>query len=354
MSPTTAAGSGFTVTRTQIAGWQSQHLVDVALYLRSRADESFNLFDQARRNIEAPSGTEWTGEAKDEAATLLAGDLSLVRRQGEVQAEAAAIAEQGEVDVRAAKLDVSTAIAEAEADGFRVSEDLSVTDTRRADVATLSARYQAMRVHADTIRWRAEQLVQTDSLVGKRLSEKADELIAIKFPKQGTGIHAVDFRQSPPPVNPPYPINDILATATDLDGNKVVLRRGYYDAATKTGFGWDKAYWKHGIINMNIFQDLISHSRPVSNDNGTLVYEVPIDRVHCTPGFLGIPNCQNTGQRVVMRIVANINPGNPDVPDGGQKGLITMYPLPGGSGVVQLGKNWTVVPPWVNHNVPIN
>lgn len=49
MSPTTAAGSGFTVTRTQIAGWQSQHLVDVALYLRSRADESFNLFDQARR-----------------------------------------------------------------------------------------------------------------------------------------------------------------------------------------------------------------------------------------------------------------------------------------------------------------
>ena len=49
-----------------------------------------------------------------------------------------------------------------------------------------------------------------------------------------------------------------------------------------------KAYWKHHVVNPNVFEDLISHSRPVSNDNGTLVYEVPINRVHCTKGFLGI------------------------------------------------------------------
>jgi hypothetical protein len=32
-----------------------------------------------------------------------------------------------------------------------------------------------------------------------------------------------------------------------------------------------------------------------------------------------------------MRIVPNINEGRPDVPDGGQKGVISMYPLAGGS-----------------------
>ena len=75
-------------------------------------------------------------------------------------------------------------------------------------------------------------------------------------------VQAVDFTrgplpENPPPQNPPYPINDVIAEATDLDGNRVVLRRGYYDAATDQGFGWDKAYWKHGIVNVNVFKDLI-------------------------------------------------------------------------------------------------
>jgi hypothetical protein len=31
-----------------------------------------------------------------------------------------------------------------------------------------------------------------------------------------------------------------------------------------------------------------------------------------------------------------------------------MYPLPGGSGVVELEPDWTLCPPWVNSNVPNN
>jgi hypothetical protein len=56
-----------------------------------------------------------------------------------------------------------------------------------------------------------------------------------------TGVpQAVDFTrgplpENPPPQNPPYPINDVVAEATDLDGNRVVLRRGYYDAAADQG-----------------------------------------------------------------------------------------------------------------------
>jgi hypothetical protein len=35
------------------------------------------------------------------------------------------------------------------------------------------------------------------------------------------------------------------------------------------------------VVNPNVFKDLISHSRPISNGGGVLVYEVPISRVHC-------------------------------------------------------------------------
>lgn len=183
--------------------------------------------------------------------------------------------------------------------------------------------------------------------------------VAGELPAPTSVIQAVDFKQAPapekpPPQNPPYPANDVIAVATDLDGNRVVLRRGYYDAAADKGFGWDKAYWKHGIVNVNVFKDLISHSRPVSSDNGTLVYEVPINRTHCSKGPLGLVDCEDTGESVTMRIVANVNEPRPDVPDGGQKGVITMYPLPGGSGVVEVKPGWTLTPPWVNNNVPIN
>ncbi len=102
-----------------------------------------------------------------------------------------------------------------------------------------------------------------------------------------------------------------------------------------------------------MFSDLISHARPIESQGGTLVYEVPINRTHCTSGFLGLPSCTDTGESLTMRIVVNTNPSL-DVPHGTQKGVITMYPLPGGSGVVEVGKNWTVTPPWVNNNVPIN
>ena len=90
-----------------------------------------------------------------------------------------------------------------------------------------------------------------------------------------------------------------------------------------------------------------------SDTNGTLVYDVPINRTRCTKGPFGIV-CQDTGESVTMRIVANISDGNPEVPDGGQKLVITMYPLLGGSGVVEVEPKWTLTPPWVNNNVPIN
>ena len=232
----------------------------------------------------------------------------------------------------------------------------------RQELLTAQARRDPVGVAAAAQRYASLQGQATDAAMGyhgavsaatARLGEPVKTAPAIARGGPG-GIQAVDFKQAPPPTNPPYPINDVIGEATDLDGNHVVLRRGYYDAPTGQGFGWDKAYWKHGLINPNVFKDLISHSRPVSNQGGTLVYDVPINKTHCTSGWLGLfPDCNDTGESLTMRIVANTNP-SADVPGGGQKGVITMYPLAGGSGVVEVKPGWTLTPPWVNNYVPIN
>lgn len=89
------------------------------------------------------------------------------------------------------------------------------------------------------------------------------------------------------------------------------------------------------------------------DQGGTLVYEVPINKAHCTSGFLGLPSCTHTGESLTMRIVVNTNPSI-DVPGGGQKGVITMFPEAGGSGVVEVKPDWTLTPPCVNNYAPIN
>jgi hypothetical protein len=60
----------------------------------------------------------------------------VVRRQGETLRGCADTATSGSNDLRDAQRAVLEAIADGKADGFRVAEDLSVTDTRRWDVYT--------------------------------------------------------------------------------------------------------------------------------------------------------------------------------------------------------------------------
>ncbi|MGH3639783.1 MAG: hypothetical protein ACRDUX_12235, partial [Mycobacterium sp.] len=200
---TPAATASPLLTKSQLQSWQSTHLNDAASQWRSSATQSEDLFDQHRATVVAPGGTEWVGEAKDAAIHRAATDLAVVRQQGALQRGAADIAERGAGDVRAAQRAALNAIREAEADGFSVSEDLSVNDTRSSDPDTAAARHTAATEHAEDIRWNAERLVQTDGLVGRQLAQKAAELQGIRFDGEGDAtddgsIKAVDFKQGPP------------------------------------------------------------------------------------------------------------------------------------------------------------
>lgn len=188
-------------TRSEIEGWRTGHLTDAAARWRAAADNADNLFERHRNDV---GGADWSGSARDAAYDRVTTDVSVAQRHGQVQREAAKLAEDGSQDIQAAKAKALEAITEAETDGFKVGEDLTVKDGRRYDIMTIQSRNQAAKEHAENIQWNAEQLVQADSLVGQRLQEKATELGGITF--EDRTIQAASFggfKQDGPPMLPP-------------------------------------------------------------------------------------------------------------------------------------------------------
>jgi len=183
------AGAGEPLpTPAEIAAWPTAHLADAAQAWRMAAGTSTDAFEEHRRNIATPGGTEWEGMAKDAALGRVDGDIRVAGYHGEVLTEAASAAEDGLTAVKSAKREAVAALNEATDDGFTVADDLSVTDARRYDITTITERNKAAKEHAENIRWTAERLVQADAFVGQRLHAKATELHQLRF--DGEGDHS--------------------------------------------------------------------------------------------------------------------------------------------------------------------
>jgi hypothetical protein len=319
---------------SQLLAWPTEHLTEAADHWEAVGGRSYGVANKVWHDA---LSIDWHGEAADTLRTATHTDMLTTSAAVDQLHAAAKVARSGALDLYTARARMGYAVDDARTAGFDVGEDLSVTDrSSGGSLAQRAARRAQAQTLAGDIRQRAAQLVGLDQQVAGKITA-AVAGIRDTFPRNR--VHAVDnhtFKQDPPR-EPPYPVNQVIAEATDLDGNRVLLRRGYYDAPSGKGFGWDKAYWRHGVVNINVFKDLISHGRPVSKEGTVLTYEVPINRDHCTKGLLGIANCQDTGESVTMVIKVDTRTGSPDVPDGLQKGVITMFPLNGGSGVVELG-----------------
>lgn len=227
MSPASSS-AGAVPGRSQIENWDIDHLEGSAGRWRASATEFEDLFALHRQNISAPGGTEWEGTANDAALDRVTADTAVVTRHAEIVCSAADLADASIGDLRAAQRAAITAIAEAEADGFRVGEDLSVTDTRRIDVSTMADRYTAAVEHAENIRWNASQLLATDTLIGQRLTSKAAELNGIRFDGEGT-IQVANFgggfKESPFDDDPRLLTREqALAAWEMLESDKAVYR----------------------------------------------------------------------------------------------------------------------------------
>ncbi|MEN4479076.1 amidase domain-containing protein [Mycolicibacterium cosmeticum] len=168
-------------TRPQIEGWDITHLEAAAIRWRTQADHSERAFEQHRQNISAPGGTTWLGDAKDSALQRVSTDLGVVRRQVQVQRACSDVAINGSQDLRNAQRKTLEAIADAEADGYQVRDDLSVLDTRDVPLYEMVQRRRRGIEHSEYIRWNAEQLAAADAHIGTQLTHMANELAGISF-----------------------------------------------------------------------------------------------------------------------------------------------------------------------------
>ncbi len=354
------------LTRGQVENWQSSHLDQAALQLHSLGRESESVFGQHVRNLAAPGGSDWQGQAHDAAQGRGQADMSVVRRQADVMEQAGQIAQRGAADIAGAKTNVLEAIAETEADGFKVGDDLSVTDTRSAsdDQHQRANREAVGRQHAEYIRFRAAQLAEADEQVGRQLKEKAGELEGTKFDGQDGTVRAMDHgTPEPKPGDPP------TKTAKDVRAALDPLPRGDGKSLTRD------------VRTMPSSNDVVEQFRSLTEGapKGTSVNYPGDQRVLRDGTIIGLRDATNSGgpgidvrypdgQRQFVHVSkeglagethsggggggggATSGRGGGAAPIGGQPPIPTQEPKPGGAMPVGPGSIPSQVHPEIGHH----
>lgn len=167
-------------TLSQIKSWDVDHLTEAAMHWSAAADRWESVFHEVWQQSRTVS---WQGQAANALHDRTSTDKSLVGSKADQLRQAAAIARKGAGDIGAAHRRVVYAVEDANKAGFKVGEDLSVTDTRNISNAQQRAarRAQAQTFAAD-IRQRATTLATLDNEVAANLAGTAADVGDITFP----------------------------------------------------------------------------------------------------------------------------------------------------------------------------
>ncbi|MGE2832643.1 hypothetical protein [Mycobacterium sp. SMC-4] len=175
-----APGEGLP-TRSDIENW-----IDAVNELSSSADSyraAANRIEAATdahvQQISAPGGTVWEGSGADAARESAYADRGAIYRAADHMRDMAKAANRGAQNLSHARDRALDAIAEAEADDFRVGENLAVSDIRRyssEQAGLYAARKAKAGEHVSYIVMRAGALVSEDAQVGSELRAGAAAL----------------------------------------------------------------------------------------------------------------------------------------------------------------------------------
>ncbi|MCV7269167.1 hypothetical protein H7I39_13720 [Mycobacterium doricum] len=207
MTSGAASGPGAGVpTRSEIEGWIDaiNDLSSSAAAYRAAAEKIEITADSHSQQLSAPGGAEWTGDAADTAQEAGYADRAVVYRAGGHKREMARAADLGAGNLYQVRQRALDTISEAEADDFKVGDDLTVTDLRRYTSRELHAyaerKARAEEHHADIAKW-AGILASEDAQIGAKLQAGAaalDGMIPAEWTTRNDGtVHAVDFKQGP-------------------------------------------------------------------------------------------------------------------------------------------------------------
>lgn len=139
-----------------------------------------------------PGGTDWEGDAASAAQEQGYSDRGVVYAAADLMRRMRKVAAAGAGSIRQCRDLTLDAISEAERDDFRVSEDLTVTDTRQytaQQTAMYASRMATADAHHGYICMRAQNLVSEDSRIGAELTSAAADL-GIMVPAEWVGDEA--------------------------------------------------------------------------------------------------------------------------------------------------------------------
>lgn len=154
---------------------------------------------------------------------------------------------------------------------------------------------------------------------GQELS--ADDLGKIRLDQAIVdGSSRADGSYSPAAPPPPgYPKYQVMSTWTGHDNADFAIRRGYWDADSDQGFGFDKIYWKHNLT-IPAVRATTKYPANVSKVGGTTYnYDTPVNHVRCS-GWWVFRKC-----KVVETLTVRAGHDFRKLRDGKPFGIVTAF-----------------------------
>jgi hypothetical protein len=191
---------GTSTSLSELLAWPTEHLTEAAAYWQDTGARSYDVFDRIWRDSRS---IDWTGSAAEALGARTFSDKATVGRVHDQLEVAARVARAGASELYAARARLRHAVEDADAAGFDVGEDLSVTDRYVwASAADRSVRQEVADSFAIEIHQRAVQLVGLDQQVAGRVTAAVAGIGDTTFDEPSThGVQAVDFH-APIPEHP--------------------------------------------------------------------------------------------------------------------------------------------------------
>ncbi len=173
---------GTVPTLSEVREWDTEHLISAAGHWTTTATVWEDAFTQLASRILFPGGAPWEGEAAEAAQQRTYSDKMAVIGLADQLHSASAIAKAGAREIDAARDAVLKVVDAAEAAGFTVGEDFSVTDPHYYDAVTAAARQAQAISFATSLRATVGTLVATDIRIAGEITSSTADLGANVFP----------------------------------------------------------------------------------------------------------------------------------------------------------------------------
>lgn len=200
------AGAAKLPTLPEVRTFNGDYLVEAATHWSNSANRWTDAFDGLNRDVGRPAGALWSGEAAEAAALRVGADRKRVTSAADGLDAAARVARRAAEQLHTAKTAVLTTVRAAEAAGFEVGEDFSLSTVESTTSATeLAVREAQMRRFGLAIRSDVLALVRTDEDAAAEIYTAAANLRSLRFGERARNsavVQAVDFHGVPVPEKP--------------------------------------------------------------------------------------------------------------------------------------------------------